>query len=556
MLVALSIRDVVLIERLDLQFGNGLCALTGETGAGKSILLDALGLALGRRAEAALVRQGAERASVTAAFEPPAAHAAWTLLTEQGLDREETIFLRRVLGSDGRSRAFVNDQQVSIGFLRALGDTLVEIHGQNDRLGLLDPGTHRAALDAFGAHGELLAATRVSHAAWREAAAALEARAEAAATARRDEAYLRHVLGELDALEPEPGEESRLAAERTYLMHGERLSEALGSAERELVGQGSVETRLRSAQREIERVDEQAGHRLRPVAEALERAAIETTEAMELLAAALRDIEREPNKLEAVEQRLFALRGAARKHSVPVDALAALRASFAERLASIDDEGGALVALERAAEAAKVRYRADAEELSAARSRAATALAEAVTGELAPLKMGDATFQAELTPLEESGWSADGGERVTFTVATNPGSAPGPLHRIASGGELSRFMLALEVVLARTVAAPSLIFDEIDAGIGGAVADAVGQRLVRLASEAQVLVVTHQPQVAARAAHHFRVSKMSNGGGTRTTVEVLPLDDRREEIARMLAGAEVTDAARAAADSLMQGGTP
>jgi len=553
MLVSLSIRDVVLVEQLDIHFDAGLGALTGETGAGKSILLDALGLAIGRRADSGLVRRGADQARVTALFEPPADHVAWRLITEQGLDAEDGVLLRRTLGADGRSRAFVNDQPVSVAFLRELGEALVEIHGQNDRLGLLDPATHRGVLDSYGGHEDILAETRAAHAAWRGAEAALAETEAAAEAARRDADYVRHVLAELDALAPEAGEEERLARERTRLMHGERVAEALAAAERELIGKGAMEARLRTAQREIERAAEVVGDRLTPLAETLERAAIETGEAIALLGRAMHDLELRPERLESVEARLFALRGAARKHDVAVDALPDLQKDFARRIAAIDETTAGLAVRRKAVEEAKARYRSAADTLSRRRREAAERLAAAVTGELAPLRMAEARFAVAFTPLSENEWAAEGVERVTFTVATNVGTNPGPLHRIASGGELSRFMLALKVVLAETMSAPTLIFDEVDAGIGGAVADAVGARLARLGGSNQVLVVTHQPQVAARASEHYLVAKKSNGTGPRTSVERLPPAARREEIARMLAGAEITEAARAAADSLLSG---
>jgi DNA repair protein RecN (Recombination protein N) len=555
MLQALAIRDVVLIDRLDLDFERGLSVLTGETGAGKSILLDALGLALGARGDAALVRKGAASAIVTASFEPAPRHPVRTLLTEQGIESEGPVILRRVLGADGRGRAFVNDQPASVGLLRQIGALLVEIHGQFDNHGLLDTATHRAALDAFAGHGDAVAEVGRLYTAWSDAREVETAARDQAARAVQDADFLRHALEELDALDPKPGEEAELAEQRAMLGAREKLIDALNGALADLTAQKGVEGGLRAAQRQLERVSPQAAGRLDAAIAALDRAAVEAVEAVAQIQAFGASLDRDPQALERAEERLFALRALARKHRVGVDALAALRADVAQRLAAIDDRDGHLAALGKAASAARAKYLAAAEALSQAREAAAEKLARAIARELPPLKLEKARFRARRETLPEGGWHAEGIDRVVFEVATNPGSDPGPLDRIASGGELARFMLALKVVLARSTSAPTLIFDEVDAGLGGAAAAAVGERLARLARDVQVLVVTHSPQVAARGSHHWRVAKSSRGATTTTSVESLDMAARREEIARMLSGASITAAARAAADSLLRGET-
>ncbi len=561
MLVGLTIRNVVLIDRLALGFATGLIALTGETGAGKSILLDALGLALGARADSGLVRHGADAATVTAEFALPAGHPALAVAREQGLAVDDHLVLRRVVSADGRSRAYVNDQAVSAGLARQIGATLVEVHGQFDTQGLLNPQTHRGVLDAFGGLGR--AAERVA-AAWRAWRQVEQARADAAteaARARAEEDYLRHAVAELDALVPEAGEEERLAETRAMLMHREKLIDAIAAALDQLGGERGAEQALGAATRLLQRVADRAGGRLDPALAALDRAAAEATEATAALQSLSADIDLDASELERLEERLFALRTAARKHGLEVDALPVLREDLARRLALIEDQGDHLETLARQAAVARAGYAAAAAELSAARQEAAGRLDAAVAAELPPLKLDKATFRTQVEPLAEADWGPTGRDRIAFQVATNPGAPPGPLNKIASGGELARFMLALKVVLARTSPVPTLVFDEVDSGISGAVADAVGERLARLARGLQVLVVTHSPQVAARAGHHWRVEKRAagnanatgNGDGERvvTTVTELPAAARREEIARMLSGAVITDQARAAADSLM-----
>jgi DNA repair protein RecN (Recombination protein N) len=554
MLLGLTIRDVVLIDRLDLAFHGGLCVLTGETGAGKSILLDALGLALGMRAESALVRHGAEQAAVAAEFSLAPEHPALRLLDDAGLSvARDRLVVRRIVNADGRSRAFIDDQPASIALLRQLGELLVEVHGQFEQHGLLDPATHRDALDA---HGGYQAETGRLAAAWHDWRRAEEEHAQAAAAlarARADEDYLRHALAELAALDPRPGEEQNLAAERAVLQQRERLTEAIEGALGELGGERGGERALHAAQRQLERQRDRSGGRLDAALSALERAALEAREAVAQLETALHGIGRDAANLEKIEERLFALRALARKHSLSIEGLPALRAEIGTRLAALDDGGSNLDRLARRRDELRHAYLAGAEAVSKKRRQAAKRLDAAVMGELPPLKLERAEFRTVLTPLDESEWGAHGRERVHFEVRTNPGALPGPLARIASGGELSRFMLALKVVLARTSPVPTLVFDEVDSGIGGAVAAAVGERLHRLGQELQVLVVTHSPQVAARGAHHWRVAKEQAQARTLTRVEELSADARREEIARMLSGSAITAEARAAAVSLMAG---
>ncbi|HEX9646107.1 MAG TPA: DNA repair protein RecN [Alphaproteobacteria bacterium] len=554
MLVRLSIRNVVLIERLDIDFGPGLCVLTGETGAGKSILLDALGLALGRRAEAGLVGAAPERASAAASFEIDAGHPARRWLAEHGLDDEGALVLRRALGADGRSRAFINDQPVTVAALAELGALLVEVYGQHDRLGLMDPATHRRALDSFGGLEGARVHTAAAHrarVAAEQALAVAEADA-AAARARREE--IEAVVADLRALAPVAGEEQRLAEERAALMARGRIGELLGQAAELVAGSGrAADEALRGAQRLVAQAAAQAAGRLEALAAAFERAVVETAEALALLDAAGAGLDAEPGRLDAVEERLFALRAAARRHGVAVDALPELARTLADRLEALAEGDAARRDLAEAAVAARAVYDEAAAALSRGRAKAAKRLDRAMGAELAGLKLAAAGFATRLEPLAEARRGATGAERISFEVATNPGLAPGALSDIASGGELSRFMLALCVVLADSRSGGALIFDEIDAGIGGAVADAVGRRLGRLAGSRQVLVVTHQPQVAALADRHLRVVKSVEAGRTLTRIEALDSEARREEIARMLAGAEITDQARAAADSLLDG---
>jgi DNA repair protein RecN (Recombination protein N) len=555
MLARLSIRDVVLIDQLDMALDAGFAALTGETGAGKSILLDALGLALGARGDAKLVRQGSEQAVVTASFEIGDNHPVRALLRDRGLDSDGPIIIRRAVGADGRGRAFINDQPATVALLREVGDRLVEIQGQAEQHGLGDTATHRPALDAFAGLERERAAVEAAYGGWRAAVAARDAFAAMASQAASDEAFLRHALTELEALDPKPGEDTQLQAERQLLMNRERMVEALNGAMSELAGARPVEGALRAARRHLDRAAAKAGGALDPVMAALDRAAIEAAEVVRLLEGVGATVGGDSNRLQFVDDRLFALRDVARKHRVDVAGLPALRQDIAAKLAAITDSSAERAKLEKRAAEARTAYIARTEALTAARKSAADKLDKAIARELPPLKLEKARFATRLELLPESDWGADGRDRVAFEVSTNPGAPLGPIGRIASGGELARFMLALKVVLARSGSAPTLVFDEVDSGIGGATAAAVGERLARLGRDVQVLVVTHSPQVAARAAHHYRVEKLVKGAAKTTTrVETLAGPKRREEIARMLAGAAVTDEARSAADALMAGG--
>lgn len=554
MLQSLSIRDVVLIERLELTFKSGLGVLTGETGAGKSILLDALGLALGMRAEARLVRHGAKQAIVSATFERLASSGIRDLLDEQGLDVEDDLLiLRRTLSADGRSRAFVNDQPVGVALLKQLGEALVEVHGQFESQRLMSPGNHRGILDSYGGlKGQVDSLSLLWHD-WRNAIKALEQAEADMASARRDQDFLVHAVKELEQLAPEPGEEVTLASQRTLMMHGEHLMDALNKALSDLVRSGGAEESLRSACHRLEQVADKADGKLDDAIAALDRAAIEAAEGLALLQRASTDIDLDPQKLEQVEERLFALRAQARKHNVDVEGLAGLLARMKAQLADVEDGGLRLRQLAEAEQKTKQAYEQAARKLSQARKQAAQGLDASMADELGPLKMEKATFITRFEDLAQQSWGEQGCDQITFEVSTNPGAPSGPLNRIASGGELSRFMLALKAVLAASDAIPTLIFDEVDAGIGGAVAAAVGERLSVLAETAQVLVVTHSPQVASRGSHHWRVSKSGGEDNVVTQIETLDEADRREEIARMLAGSEVTEEARAAAHSLLQG---
>jgi DNA repair protein RecN (Recombination protein N) len=541
----------VLIDRLDLAFGPGLCVLSGETGAGKSILLDALGLALGLRAESGLVRAGAAQAVATAEFALADRHPARAVLAEAGFDGgSDRLVLRRVVGADGRSRAFIDDQPASIGLLARIGDMMVEVHGQFDRNGLLDPATHRDTLDAFGNYPDALTKLGAAWAAWRDARTARETAEAAQAKAKSDEAWLRHVRDEIAALDPKPGEETGLAQQRSLMSNREKIAEALDAASASLSGE-SGERAIHAASRALEKIRDKIGTRLDAALAALERAAIEAAEASAQIDAASRELGRDARSLEAVEERLFALRGLARKHGVAVDALADLGADVTAKLALIEDGGETLGKLQSAEIEAKKTYRAAAETVSQKRRAAAQSLDKAVMKELPPLKLEAARFVTALTPLEETEWSEHGAERIRFEVATNKGAALGPLAKILSGGELSRFMLAIKVVLAKAMTVATLVFDEVDSGIGGATAASVGDRLRRLAKDRQILVVTHSPQVAALGQDHWRVEKSRKGNATVTTAQRLDAEERREEIARMLSGSAVTAAARAAAESLM-----
>jgi DNA repair protein RecN (Recombination protein N) len=559
MLTALSIRDVVLIERLDVSFAGGLTVLTGETGAGKSILLDSLGLALGARADASLVRAGAGHASVTACFAPPSGHPVSDLLAEQGLDAEDEVVFRRVVSRDGRSRAFINDQAVGLALLRRAASLLVEVQGQHEQIGLADAASHARLLDLFGVPRQLRDDTAAAWHRWRDAVAALQAARDAITAAERDEEWLRHAVEELAGLTPQQGEEEKLAQERQRLQQGERHAEAIASALGELtphdrrhVGPAAA---LRAASRALQRLvipsQPDAANPAGPALAALERAEEALAEAESFLTRLAHESEADPRSLEQAEERLFALRAVARKHAVAVADLPELLDTLCGRLAALETGAAEVVALEQAVRDARAAYVEKATALNSARGTAAVRLDRAVARELPPLRLDKARFRAEVVALEETDWGPSGTDAVRFLIATNPGQELGPLGRIASGGELSRLMLALKVVLSAGSAAPTLVFDEVDADVGGATAAAVGERLSRVAERLQVLVVTHSPQVAARGGAHLRVSKQTARGRTATRIEPLDANARREEIARMLAGETITEAARAAADDLL-----
>jgi len=547
MLRQLAIQNVVLVERLDLEFEAGLGVLTGETGAGKSILLDALGLALGARADTSLVRAGQESASVSAELELDRKHPANALLLEQGIEAEpgEPLIIRRTVKSDGGSRAFLAGSPVPAGLLRDVGALAVEIHGQHDDRGLLNPRGHRALLDAFG-RLDTSAVTLAWNEVVRIEAELEQARAQVEA-AERDREYLEHASKEIETLSPEEGEETHLAEERAAMQAGLKAGESLTGLDELLSGSDGALAQLRQVARRIERGA--AEHPLLGEAlAALDRAVIEASDAEDRIARAAEALAFDPARLEQVEARLFDIRALARKHRVEPDALAALGAQMREQLAAIQAGGEHIGELEQQLSAARESYATAAKDLTRGRQDAGARLDAAVAVELAPLKLDAARFRTGIAPAEAG---PSGADRVEFEVSTNPGSPFGPLTRIASGGELSRFILALKVALAEAGSAATMIFDEIDRGVGGAVASAIGERLARLAERSQVLVVTHSPQVAARASHHYRIEKSHGADGTRTSVRKLGADERREEIARMLSGASVTEEARAQASRLL-----
>jgi len=559
MLTRHSIRDIVLIDRLDIDFGTGLAALTGETGAGKSILLDAFALALGARGEAGLVREGAEQGQVIAAFDVAKGHPARRVLAENELSAglgadlgpADEVIVRRVQFADGRTRAFVNDQPVSVQVLRALGTALVEIHGQHDERAFVDAATHRALLDAYGGiEGEAAEVARL----WterRDREAAVADYRAGVERANREAEWLRHAVGELAKLAPQTGEETNLADRRAVMMQAEKVAEDLRATYDSVTGPNSPVTPLSAAVRRLERRTTQAPALIEPAVKAIDAALTALDDARTHLEEALRVAEFDPQELERIEERLFALRAAGRKYNVPVDALAALNRRYEGDLALIDAGAERLAALEQQAQEASARYRAAAQALSAKRHRAAQKLDKAVNAELKPLKLERAEFSSQ---IESESEGPNGLDRIEFWVRTNPGTRPGPLMKVASGGELARFLLALKVVLADRGSAPTLVFDEIDTGVGGAVADSIGVRLARLASGVQVIAVTHAPQVAARADRHYLIAKDALAKGKRVATRVAELtgERRREEIARMLAGAEITAEARAAAERLIR----
>ncbi|WP_026379529.1 DNA repair protein RecN [Afifella pfennigii] len=554
MLAHLTIRDIVLIDRLSIEFARGLSVLTGETGAGKSILLDALALALGARGDAALVRSGEAQGEVRAVFEPAPTHPAMLLCEENGIEAEGTLVLRRVQSADGRSRAFINDQPVSVTLLRELGHLLVEIHGQHDERAMVSAEEHRRLLDAFGAlepeRAEVARRAETLRRAQKEAAE-LAASIEAA---EREADYLRASLEELEALSPEPGEEERLADRRRLLMQSEKIAGDLAEAQEMLGGSVSPVPDLAALLRRLERKREELPEMMDEIVGAIGEALDRLEDARAGLAEALHEIDHDPGELERIEERLFAIRAAARKYRCEADALPGLAAEFAAKLEDFTSGHERLAALQAAVEEADRRYEEAASLLSEKRAEAARHLEEAVGGELPAVKLEAARFLVAID-RDTARRGADGFDAVSFQVQTNPGTAPGPIMKVASGGELARFLLVLKVALADRGSAPTLVFDEIDAGVGGAVAEAIGKRLARLAERVQVLSVTHAPQVAARASGHFVISKSLAEGGKRAATEVTRVEkeERREEIARMLAGATISEEARAAAERLIVG---
>ncbi|MCB1530960.1 MAG: DNA repair protein RecN [Rhodospirillales bacterium] len=545
MLASLTIKNVVLIDHLTIEFEKGLCALTGETGAGKSILLDSLGLALGARSESALIRKGADQAQVSATFEVEEDHPAHAFLCESGLETQNTLILRRVVNADGRSRAFVNDQPVSIALLKKIGETLVEVHGQFETQGLLNPKEHRGLLDDYANVSEERAALSRLWEAWKEADQALSDSRAKMEKAKQEEEYLRGALEDLDELAPKEEEEKELTLQRERLMRRDKIFEGLNAAHQ---GLEAVENKMGGVWKALEQIGEEA----REMAAGMDRAAAELQEVSAQLRSFSSEMEEGAGSLEEIDERLFALKNQARKHGCRIDDLPQKREDLAQQLDLIEGQDERLSDLVKRVERCRLSYLAQADSLSKTRRKSAKKLDELVQKELGPLKLEKARFETEIKRLPEDQWGPSGIDGVQFMVATNPGTPAGPLARIASGGEMARFMLALKVVLAEVGAAGALVFDEVDSGIGGSTAAAVGDRLARLSAYRQILVVTHSPQVAARAAHHWIVSK---NGDKEVKTDIVPLPEntqRREEIARMLAGAEITEEARAAADRLLE----
>lgn len=545
MLAGLTIKNVVLIDHLSIQLDKGLYALTGETGAGKSILLDSLGLALGARSESGLVRKGQDTATVSAEFDVPKSHAAFAFLKEQGIEADGQIILRRSVAQDGKSRAFINDHPVSVSLLKQLGEMLVEIHGQFDTQTLLNPRVHRSLLDEYADVEKDIDALRAAWNEWKDARETLAQRKADMERARAEEVYLRSALEQLDDLSPQTGEEEKLTGLRSRLMKREQYIEGYATAQR---ATEHASTHLNTVWKSLEKGGEGGSE----TAKALDRAMAELQEVSSGVDSLLASLEASEYSLTEIDDRLFALKAQARKHACSIDELPIKREEIAGLLNGIAGEGNTLAALEKTVAKARKDYEAKAQALSSKRASAGKTLDKLVAKELVPLKLDKARFETHIEKMEESEWGSEGMDRVQFLVATNPGAAAGPLNKIASGGEMARFMLALKVVLAEIGTAQTLVFDEVDSGIGGATADAVGERLARLSKQRQILVVTHSPQVAARSAHHAIVMKT---GKTNPTTKILPLsnsNDRTEEIARMLSGAEITKEARAQAAKLLE----
>ena len=547
MLMELNIDNVVLIDRLTIAFKHGLCVLTGETGAGKSVLLDSLGLALGVRAESGLVRKGSDSARVTASFQISDNHHAYQLLKDAEIEIEDDVLLlRRVVHRSGKSRAFINDQPVSIGLLKQVGDTLVEIHGQFETQGLLNPATHRDMLDEYADVNLCVLSNAWND--WKDKELQLDELMRQTGRASEEQEYLRTSLDDLNTLNPQIGEEDELSAMRERLKNRDRVLEALSLANSYL---NAEQDPVQKAWAELDKISEAGGQAVEEAMEALSRASSEIAEADSAIQSALTDIQEGEYNLEEIDDRLYALRMQARKHHCVPDELPTVIEKIEQQLSIIEDSGEGVEKLKAACQKAKAEYVKQAQEISNKRKSVAETLGGLVKKELAPLKLEKANFVTQVDPLDEIDWGAKGIDRVRFLVSTNPGREPGPIHKIASGGEMSRFMLALKVIIAQAGSTHSFIFDEVDTGIGGATADAVGERLARLADSKQVLVVTHAPQVAARANNHWIVSK---SGDQDVKTDITPLstrEERCEEIARMLAGADITTEARAAANKLL-----
>jgi DNA repair protein RecN (Recombination protein N) len=555
MLITLSIRDVVLIGRLDLSLETGLSVLTGETGAGKSILLDALGLALGVRADARLVRYGAKQASVTAVFEISAENQVFKTLEDRDIDiPDRNLVLRRVLHADGRSKAFINDQPIGIQLLKEIGQKLVEVHGQFDNQRLLNENTHLSLLDAYGDLSEELKKIKKAYALWSAATEQRKTTQMKMEEARKDQEFNLHALEELESLDPKLGEEALLASQRKNLMNSEKLVMAMNDAAAYLEGDSGAVVKLQKASNSLDPFNDKSNNSITEIIATLKRAQSEAAEAEALLENFAANLQLDPKVLEKAEERLFSLRALSRKHNLDVEELVHFSKELRSKVQSIEDGEELLSELTKTEEAAQMDYQKVAEVLSSARKLKAIEFDQEVAKELKSLKMEKALFSTTVEALNENNWGASGQDKVTFKVSTNPGAPSGPLNKISSGGELARFTLALKAILARADPILTLIFDEVESGVGGAVADAVGERLEKLACEGlgQVLVVTHSPQVAARGMHHWLVTKTNKDSSVLTTIQLLNAKERKEEIARMLAGSKVTNEARAAADSLIE----
>ena len=550
MLLSLSIRNVVLIDYLDIDFDNGLVVLSGETGSGKSILLDALGLAIGARAGADLIRHDAELITVIAEFQIPSNGIIEELLIEHGIQMDSTLLLKRTVSIEGRSRAFINDQPVNIAFLKRIGELLVEIHGQLETHGLLDPINHRKILDNYGNYPELVSSVSSSFKKWKDLRSKYETKVEEFINLKKEEELVRFLVDELIDLSPQKNEEDLLSDKRSLLMNADKLTSITKEAFEQLTN--SIEPNLREVIQKVMRSLEKAGGKFDQLASYLERALLESTEAISEIERLSEHLNIHPDDLEKTEERLFKLRALARKHGVPVSELPELLLRLEEQLASVIDGESNLKIMEAEIVRLKNIYINHCESLTIFRAKVSSKLDELVSSELHPLKLESARFVTQLHKLPESDWNEYGVENISFEIQTNPNTDLGPLNKIASGGELARIMLALKVILADSINIPTIIFDEVDAGIGGAAAAAVGDRLEKLGVNTQVLVITHSPQVAARGNNHIQIIKEANNDGNRTILRPLTSSSRKEEIARMLSGSEITDEARAAALKLLK----